>query len=61
MNVSIKKDPETGELFIDTEDLKTFFENISTIEYYIIEESTDNDIAISFFDKNNNRVYPKNK
>jgi len=61
MNLKIKKDEETGEHYLDINDLSDLFDDISLIEYYTIEERDDNSIAISFFDENNNKVYPKVK
>lgn len=61
MNLKIKKDEETGEHYLDINDLSDLFDDISSIEYYTIEERDDNSIAISFFDENNNKVYPKVK
>ena len=59
MNLHIKKDPESGEYYIDLYDLQDYFHDISIIEYYELEELEDGNIALRFFDKNNNVVSPK--
>ena len=59
MNVTIKKDEETGEHYIDFEDLKCMFEDPSKVAYYSIEVLKDNNIALEFFDENEEKIYPK--
>jgi hypothetical protein len=59
MNVSIKKDEESGEHYIDFEDLKHMFEDPSKVAYYSMEFLEDNSIALEFFDENEEKVYPK--
>ena len=55
----IKKDEETGERYIDFEDLMSMFEDPSEVAYYSVEVLEDNTIAIQFFDENEEVVYPK--
>ncbi len=59
MNVTIKKDEETGEHYIDFEDLKSLFEEPSKVAYYSIEVLEDNNISLEFFDENEEKLYPK--
>ena len=59
MNLNIKKDPESGDYYIDLYDLQDYFHDISIIEYYELEELEDGSISLRFFDKNNNVVFPK--
>jgi hypothetical protein len=60
MNVSIKKNEESGEHYIDFfKDLKHMFEDPSKVAYYSIEFLEDNKIALEFFDENKEKVYPK--
>jgi hypothetical protein len=61
MNASIKKDEESGEHYIDFEDLKHMFEDPSKVVYYSIEMLEGNNIALQFFDENEEAVYPKKK
>ena len=55
----IKKDEETGERYIDFEDLMSMFEDPSEVAYYSVEVLEDNTIVIQFFDENEEVVYPK--
>lgn len=61
MNVSIKKDLDSGEFYIDLYELQDYFDDISIIEYYKLEQFEDGNITLSFFDKNNETVNPKEK
>lgn len=61
MNVSIKKDPDSGEFYIDLYELQDYFDDISVIEYYKLEQFENGNIALSFFDKNDETVKPKVK
>lgn len=56
--ITIKKDEETGECFIDFEEIKHYFEDPTIVEYYSLEELDDGGFTIQFFDKDNNIVYP---
>lgn len=61
MSVKIKKDEETGEYYIDIEDLKELFEDISVIDSYVFEELEDGEFSLQFYDKDENIVYPVKK
>lgn len=61
MNLPIKKDQDTGELYIDIADLESLFENTKDIEYYTFEELEDKTIYLEFFDKNSEKVILKQK
>lgn len=61
MKVQIKKDLESEDYYLDVNDLSELFDDISIVEYYTIEEREDNSLVLSFFDKDNNKVYPKVK
>lgn len=57
--ITLKKDEETGELYIDMNDLVDCFDDISIIDGYEIEELEDNTIAIRFYDVRGNVVNPR--
>jgi hypothetical protein len=61
MSVNIKKDEETGEFYIDIQDLKELFEDISIIDSYVFEELDDGGFSLQFYDKNDNIVHPIKK
>jgi hypothetical protein len=56
--ISIKKDEETGEFYLDFEELKDMFENPDSVDSYSIETREDDSIVLEFFDKDGNRVVP---
>jgi hypothetical protein len=58
MNFKVKKDEETGEHFIDFEDVKCLFEDPLKIAYYSLETSEDGILTLQFFDENNNLITP---
>ena len=57
--VIIKKDEDTGEYYFDVNDLRDLFEDASIIDQYSMETRDDGSIIIEFFDKDNNKVIPK--
>lgn len=61
MSVKVKKDEETGEFYIDIQDLKELFEDISIIDSYVFEELEGGEFSLQFYDKDENIVYPVKK
>ncbi len=61
MNLKIRKNEDTGESYIDVEDLRELFEDVSVIEYYEMTENEDGYLILQFFDKNANVVVPLDK
>ena len=61
MNITIKKDEESGEHYIDLNDLAELFDDISVVEYYTIDEKEDGSLSLEFFDKDNKKVEPRSK
>lgn len=61
MNITVKKDENTGEYYIDVNDLVDLFEDVSQIEYYTMDEKEDGSLLLEFFDKQNNNIKPKLK
>jgi len=59
MILKTKKDEETGDIYIDLEDLVDYFEDIHIIESCEIIELEDNSVSLRFFDKDGNIVKPK--
>lgn len=59
MKLTIKKDEGSGEHYIDFNEIAHLFDDISKIDSYEIEESEDGSVALSFFDKDMNRIMPK--
>lgn len=59
MNIKLKKDQSTGELYIDFSELEHLFEDPSIVHSYTLEEREDGNIIIEFFDKDENKVFPK--
>jgi hypothetical protein len=59
MILKTKKDEDTGDIFIDLEDLVDYFEDISIIESCEIVELEDNSVSLTFFDKDGNIIKPK--
>jgi hypothetical protein len=59
MILKTKKDEDTGDIFIDLEDLVDYFEDISIIESCEIVELENNSVSLTFFDKDGNIVKPK--
>ncbi len=57
--VIIKKDDSTGEYYFDVNDLRDLFEDASIIDQYSMETRDDGSIILEFFDKDNNKVIPK--
>lgn len=60
-SLKIKKDEESGELYIDFNDIFDMFEDPSIVEYYTMEETDNGNIILEFFDKNKNTVLPIQK
>lgn len=56
MKLVIKKDEDTGELYLDFDELKHLFEDPSLVDSYSIEPGENDSFAISFFDINNNLI-----
>ena len=56
MKITIKKDEESQEHYIDFEDLKPMFDDPSLVDSYSIEHLDDGNIALSFFDEDGNLV-----
>lgn len=56
MKVTIKKDEQSQEHYIDFEDLKSMFEDPSIVDSYSMEHLEDGNIALSFFDEEGNLV-----
>lgn len=61
MNITIKKDEESGEHYIDLNDLAELFDDISVVEYYTIDEKEDGSLSLEFFDKDDKKVEPRSK
>lgn len=61
MSVSIKKDEDTGEYYIDVKDLSEFFEDVNKISHYSISELENGVVKVEFYDENNEKVLPKVK
>jgi hypothetical protein len=59
VTITLKKDEESGEVYIDMDDLVDCFDDISIIDGYEIEEMEDNSIAIRFYDVKGNVVNPR--
>ncbi len=57
--VIVKKDESTGEYYFDVNDLKDLFDDASIIDQYSMEWRDDGSVIIEFFDKDNNKVIPK--
>lgn len=57
--VIVKKDESTGEYYFDVNDLKDLFEDASIIDQYSLESRDDGSVIIEFFDRDNNKVIPK--
>ena len=57
--VKIKKDKDSGDHYIDIYDLVDLFEDIDLVESYKFEWKDDGYILMEFFDKDDNRVFPK--
>ena len=58
MNFTVKKDEETGEYYIDFEDLKYLFKDPSQVVYYSIDELDNGEISLQFFDEYENLIEP---
>lgn len=56
MKITIKKNEESQEHYIDFEDLKPMFDDPSIVDSYSIEHLADGNIALSFFDEEGNLV-----
>jgi hypothetical protein len=59
--IKVKKDEQTGECYIDFNDIADMFEDPSIIEYYVLEENEKGNIVLEFFDKDENPIYPVEK
>jgi len=59
--IFVKKDEETGEHYIDFEDLKCMFDNPEEVDSYSLKTTPDGVILLSFFDKNKNKILPNKK
>lgn len=57
MKISIKKEFEKS--YLDVEDLKELFDDISIIKYYTIEDNKDGSFILTVYDKNQNIIKPK--
>jgi hypothetical protein len=56
MNIKVKKDEESGEYYLDVNDLLPYFDDINQISYYTITELSEGQLMIAFFDENDNKV-----
>jgi hypothetical protein len=57
--IEIKKDEDSGEHYIDVYDLADLFEDVDLVESYTLEWKDDGSFSMEFFDKDENRVFPK--
>jgi hypothetical protein len=57
--IEIKKDEDSGEHYIDVYDLADLFEDVDLVESYKLEWKDDGSFSMEFFDKDDNRVFPK--
>lgn len=60
-SIKVKKDEQSGELYIDFNDIAHMFEDPSIVEYYTMEEGESGNIVLEFFDKDENPVLPVQK
>lgn len=56
MQLTIKVDEETGESYIDFEDLKSLFDDPSLVDSYTFDRGEDGSILLEFFDRDGNAV-----
>lgn len=56
MQLTIKVDEETGESYIDFEDLKCLFDDPSVVDSYTMDSRDDGSILLEFFDKDGNVI-----
>jgi hypothetical protein len=54
--IQLKKDEDTGETYLDLEDLKDLFD-ISKVEYYDLEEENGS-LILRVYDKDKNLIKP---
>lgn len=59
--IQVKKDEESGEFYIDTDQLADLFEDVNIVDSYKFESLEDGSFSLQFFDKDNNVVYPIKK
>ena len=59
--IQVKKDEESGEYYLDFNDLVELFDDPNLVDSYSIETRDDNSIVLEFFDKDNNKIYPTKK
>jgi hypothetical protein len=56
MSIKVKKDEESGEYYLDINDLAPYFDDINQISYYTITELSEGQLMVAFFDENDNKV-----
>lgn len=59
--IFVKKDKETGEHYLDFEDLKCLFDNPDEVDSFSVATDSDGSLVLSFFDKNKNKILPTKK
>lgn len=55
-SIQVKKDEESGEYYLDFDDLKDLFEDSSIVDQYSLEWKDDGSIIMEFFDKDGNKI-----
>jgi hypothetical protein len=61
MKVSIKKDEESGECFIDFDDIKHIFDNPESVKKFEVQSLDDGAFSVAFFDENDQQIIPNVK
>ena len=59
--IEVKKDEESGEYYLDFNDLMELFDEPELVDSYSIETRDDDSMVLEFFDKNNNKIFPSRK
>jgi hypothetical protein len=59
-SIQIKIDEQTGEHYLDFNDIKHLFKDPDIVDSYSIELLDDGSMTLEFFDINDNKVIPDN-
>lgn len=60
-SIQVKKDEESGEYYLDFDDLKDLFEDSSIVDQYSLEWKDDGSVIMEFFDKDGNKIIVNKK
>lgn len=60
LSVILKEDPDTKQSYIELSDIAHFFDDVTEVDSYKIQELDDKSLSLTFYDKDGNQIKIKN-